>query len=338
MMTSPRTTIVIPNWNGQHFLGPCLAALRAQSDRNFGVVVVDNASDDGSAAFVEQNFPEVKLLRLDVNRGFAAATNAGIELADNTYVAFLNNDCEPSPSWLAELVGCLERHPRAAAATSKLVLRDQPEVIDDAGDLLSIYFRAYERGRGDLDGGQYEREEEVFGASGAASLWRLEILRRIGGFDEDFFAYYEDVDLSFRARLIGCECWYAPQAVVQHARAGTSRAREAEFVYFYGVRNRWAMIVMDVPLTFLVRAAPRLVFAEMLTLGRALRERQARQLLRAHGEIVRLLPALLRRRRTVQACRVVSTGALRAALTPGYPHFRARFADVLRQSRGGSRS
>jgi GT2 family glycosyltransferase len=326
-----RTTVVVPNWNGRDFLGPCLTALRDQVERDFAVVIVDNGSQDGSAAFVEEHFPEAQLIQLNQNRGFAAATNAGIKTAPGEYVALLNNDCEPAPSWLSELVACLERHPRAIASTSKLVLRDEPHVIDDAGDILSTYFRAYERGRGEHDRGQYDGELQVFGASGAASLWRVEMLKQIGLFDEDFFAYYEDVDLSFRARLAGYECWYAPRAVVRHARAGTSQEWAAQFTHFYGVRNRWAMIVKNVPTTLLLRSVPRLVLAEALSIARALRERNARHLVRAYGDVVRAAPVLLRRRRAVQARRTVTTAELRATLTLGYPRLRVRAAEVLRR-------
>jgi hypothetical protein len=330
MSNSSRTTVVIPNWNGRHLLALCLTALRAQVDQDFQVVVVDNASDDESAAFVEEQFPEAQLIRLARNRGFAAATNAGISATDTRFVAFLNNDCEPDRDWLRELVACLDRHPSAAAATSKLVRLNDPDVIDGAGDILSSYFRAYERGRGEPDCGQYGLEVQVFGASGAASLWRRDVLRRIGAFDEDFFAYYEDVDLSFRARLSGYECWYAPRAVVLHRRAGTSRARAAEFANFYSVRNRWAMVLKNAPGPLLVRNLPWLILAEILTVGRALRERQVRHVLRAYGDLVRSSPTWLRRRRGVQALRAISTPELRGALTRGYPRFRVRVAEVLR--------
>jgi hypothetical protein len=327
---SNRTTVVIPNWNGRGFLGPCLTALRAQVDSDFRAVVVDNGSEDGSAAFVEEHFPEAQLVRFERNRGFAAAANAGIAAAAPTpYVAFLNNDCEPGPNWLHELVACLDRHPRAAAATSKLIRLNEPEIIDGAGDILSSYFRAYERGRGEHDGGQYDHEVQVFGASGAASLWRQTVFGRIGTFDEAFFAYYEDVDLSFRARLGGYELWYAPRAVVRHHGAGTSR-RAAEFAYFHSVRNRWTMLLTNVPGPLLALSLPRLLLTEALTVGRALRERQARHVLRAYGELVRSSPAWLRRRRRVQSGRVISTRELRRSLTSGYPQFRERVRTVLR--------
>jgi hypothetical protein len=326
-----RTTIVIPNWNGRYFLGPCLSTLREQVDKDFRVVVVDNGSTDGSTALVEEQFPEVQLIRFEQNRGFAAAVNAGIDAADTPYVAFLNNDCEPEPSWLQELVACLDRHPHAAATTSKLIRANEPGVIDGAGDILSSYFRAYARGRGERDGGQYDREVRVFGASGAASLWRRAVFGSIGTFDEDFFAYYEDVDLSFRARLSGYELWYAPRAIARHHGAGTSR-RAGEFAYFYSVRNRWAMIVKDVPGRLLALNLPRLLLSESLTIGRAARERELRHVLRAYVDLIRSLRRWLRRRRAVQSSCTISTQELQHALTLGYPQFLGRVGTVLRES------
>jgi GT2 family glycosyltransferase len=214
--------VVIPNWNGRQFLGPCLEALRAQTLDGFEIVLVDNASTDDSVDFVKEHFPEVRVVEAEENVGFAAGMNLGIRAVDTELIAFLNNDTAPAPSWLEELVACLERHPRAAAATSKMLLHDRPETIDSAGDGITTLFLPYARGHGARDNAQYEREEQVFSASGGASLWRGAVLDRIGLFDEAFFAYYEDVDLGFRARLAGYECWYAPRAVVRHHRGGSA--------------------------------------------------------------------------------------------------------------------
>src|SRR5262249_43910205 len=154
-----------------------------------------------------------------------------------------------------------------------LLRSSSPKTIDGAGDILTKFLRAYPRGEGEVDIGQYEREQQVFAASGAASLWRLETVRKLGLFDSDLFFSYEDVDLSFRARLAGYECWYAPRAVALHVRGGTSLGRP-EFRYFHALRNRWCVIVKDVPTQLLVQNLHRVAFAEVLTIGRSLNERQ----------------------------------------------------------------
>jgi len=321
-------SVVIPNWNGREFLPACLSALRSQTYGDFEVVLVDNHSTDDSLALVSKHHPEAKVVRLDENRGFAKAMNAGFRAAEGEYVACLNNDTEASPTWLSELVACMERHPRAAAIASKMLDLRNPQLLDGAGDSMTGYLRAYPRGRGEEDSGQYDEEIEVFGVSGGASLWRAQVLRELGYFDEDLFAYYEDVDLSFRARLAGYECWYAPRAVVLHAGGGSSARGAGEFIHYHAVRNRWSMIVKDAPSGLLWRSAPRIAAAELFSIARALRERKARRMLSAYRDVFRRLPAWRRRRRALQARKVVATSDLLRVMTPGYPAFWRRVRRV----------
>jgi GT2 family glycosyltransferase len=327
-------SVVIPNWNGIAFLPACLESLRAQAYSDFRVIIVDNASSDGSLDLIESNFPEVTVIRLDENRGFGAAMNVGMREARGEYVACLNNDTEVDPHWLSELVACLQRHPRAAAATPKMLNLNERSLIDDCGDILTLYFRAYPRGRGDEDVGQYDEEEQVFGASGGASLWRNEVVRELGCFDEDLFAYYEDVDLSFRANLAGYECWYAPKAVVYHAGGGTSRREASEFAYYHAVRNRWSMIVKNGPASLLWRSSPRIFFTEMLSLAKAVSERKTMLTLRAQRDVLRAFPDWARRRKEVQRIRRISGSELRRLMTSGYPslgrRIRTASANVFR--------
>jgi len=318
-MDGPQVSVIIPNWNGIAFLPACLGSLRAQTYGGFRVIIVDNASRDGSLDLIESKYPEVTVIRLDENRGFGAAMNIGMREARGEYVACLNNDTEADPAWLSELVTCLERHPRAAAATSKMLDLSERSQIDDCGDILTAYFRAYARGRGEEDAGQYDNEERVFGASGGASLWRSDVVRELGYFDEDLFAYYEDVDLSFRANLAGYECWYAPKAVVFHAGGGTSRQRASEFVYYHAVRNRWSMIVKNGPAPLLWRSSPRIAFAEMLSLAKAVTERKTILTLKAQRDVIRALPGWARRRREVQGTRRITSKELRRLMSAGYP-------------------
>jgi GT2 family glycosyltransferase len=312
-------SVIIPNWNGAEFLPACLESLRAQTYADFRTIVVDNGSSDGSVALVEEDFPEVSVIRLDENRGFGAAMNVAFREADSDRVACLNNDTEADPAWLRELVACLERHPRAAASSSKMLDLNERSRIDDCGDILTPYFRAYARGRGEPDAGQYDEEERVFGASGGASLWRAEVVRGLGYFDEDLFAYYEDVDLSFRANLAGYECWYAPKAVVSHAGGGTSGRQASDFAYYHAVRNRWSMIVKNGPASLLWRSSLRIVFAELLSLAKALSERRAILMLKAQRDALRALPRWARRRREVQRMRSISGRELRRLMSSGYP-------------------
>jgi hypothetical protein len=312
-----RFSVVIPNLDGVELLGPCLEAVGAQTADGVETIVVDNGSRDGSTAFVRERFPQTRVLELGENRGFAAGMNAGIAAAEAPLVAFLNNDAEPAPSWLEELERCLERHPRAAAATAKLVRSGDPGTLDGAGDGLTPSFLPFVRGHGLPDDGAFGEEVEVFGASGTASLWRAETLRELGGFDERFFAYYEDVDLSFRARLRGYECWYAPRAVAEHRRGATARA-DLRFTLHNPARNRWYFLLKDAPVGLLLRHPLGLFAGEAFWWLRATRSRSPWTLARAYGEVARELRPLLRERRRLQRSRTVSAGALDRRLSrPG---------------------
>ena len=205
---SPRVTVVVPNWNGEIFLETCLSSLRRQSYEDFEVVLADNGSTDGSVPFVEENFPEVRVVRLPENRGFSAAVNAGIKAASPSaeHVVLLNNDTELDPGWLGALVGAADRHPEAGLFASKLVDFEDRRVLDGAGDALRKSGLPYRVGHGEVDRGQFERETFVFSACAAAALYRRSLFEDIGLFDEDFFSNCEDGDLSFRAQLAGYRC------------------------------------------------------------------------------------------------------------------------------------
>jgi GT2 family glycosyltransferase len=306
---APRTSVVIPNLNGQRFLGPCLEALAGQTDSDLEPIVVDNGSEDGSVGFVRRRYAHARVVELGRNQGFAGAVNAGISAARGELIAFLNNDAEPAPAWLEELRRCLERHPNAAAATAKLVSSDAPEVLDGAGDGLTPSFLPFVHGHGKQDADRYNEETQVFGASGTASLWRSEVLHKLGGFDERFFAYYEDVDLSFRARLLGHEIWYAPRAVATHQRGGTAGI-DLRFSLYHPAKNRWFFLLKDAPMGLLVRHPLGLVVGEGFWWMRALQSRSPITLLRAYAEVLRNLRPLMRERRSLQASRIVSAREL----------------------------
>jgi GT2 family glycosyltransferase len=312
-----RYSVVVPNLNGAELLGACLEAVSMQTVGDVETIVVDNGSRDGSVALIRERFPGASVLELGENRGFAAAMNAGIDAAAAPLVAFLNNDAVPAPDCLAELERCLERHPQAVAATAKLVSTADDGTLDGAGDGLTPSFLPFVHGHGRPDDGSWDVEVEVFGASGTASLWRADALRELGCFDERFFAYYEDVDLSFRARLRGYELWYAPFAVASHRRGATAGA-DLRFTLHNPARNRWFLLLKDAPVGLLLRHPLGLLAGEGFWWVRALRARSPGTLVRAYREVVRELRPLLRERRSIQRGRKVSAGALDRLLSrPG---------------------
>jgi GT2 family glycosyltransferase len=311
----PAVSVVIPNLNGRHLLGRCLERLRQQTVTDVETIVVDNGSEDDSVAFVESHFPETQVVALSENRGFAGGMNAGIERARGAYVALLNNDAEADPRWVEELLACLERHPRAAAVTSKLLLADGRNTVDGAGDSLTPSFLPYPRGHGEPDRGQFEEEVEVFSPAGAASLWRRSALDDVGLFDERFFAYYEDVDLGFRARLKGYECWYAPKAVAYHHRGATA-GTHTDFTLFHPIKNRWFLILKNAPGRLLLRNVLLLVLGEGYLWLRVLRARKPSVAIRAYGEVLRNLRAIRNERDHIQKDRRIAHRDLVQLLRP----------------------
>jgi hypothetical protein len=307
----PDVTVVIPNWNGRHFLEECLEALRAQRYESFEALVVDNGSSDGSQDFLRTRFPEARVLDLGENRGFAAAMNAGIAAAESALVAFLNNDTEADTGWLGELVACLERHPDAAGAASKLLIRSSG-LVDGAGDCLGEDLFPHPRGHGFPDEG-FGEEVEVFGASGGASLWRAEALAQVGMFDEAFFAYFEDADLSFRARHAGWSFWYAPGSVVLHHRGGTSGGF-SDFAFVNPIRNHWFLTIKNVPLRVVMRHLHLVVWSELVLWARAVYRRKLGAMARAYRDVLASRGRLLRQRREILSSSRVSPQELERLL------------------------
>ncbi len=224
-------SVVIPTARGRRWLPMCIAALRAQTFRDFEIVVVDNASNDGSAEWLA-NQSDVRVIRNESNRGFAAACNQGICAGNAPFVALLNDDAQPEPQWLEALARAMRdpqtlvagvQSARVGACASLMLFADRPEIVQSAGIAVDRAAIAWDRLRGyPADSAAAQQPREVFGASGGACLYRRAMLDEIGLFDERFFAYLEDVDLAWRAQRAGWRCLYVPQARVLHYTSATS--------------------------------------------------------------------------------------------------------------------
>lgn len=311
----PRVSVIIPNWNGESLLPTCLDALRRQMYQDFEVVVMDNASTDGSRRLLREGYPEVRVVGLSQNLFFARACNAGIRLTETELVALLNNDTEAEPSWLEELVRALDSGSQYGFATSKLLLFDRRDTIQSAGDSYRSNGVPGNRGVWERDDGRYNERCEVFGACGAASLYRRSMLEEIGLFDEEFRGYCEDVDLSFRAQLAGYRCVFAPDARVYHRLSATGGGPVASFLCG---RNFINVVVKDIPGSMLRRYWRRILGAQVgyaLHSLRHSREPSARARLKGQVSALLQLPSMLRKRRVVQASRRVSDGYLESVVT-----------------------
>ena len=308
-------SIIIPNWNGAHHLTTCLDSLRRQSYPDFEVIVVDNGSTDGSLELLARGYPEVRVVALPENRGFAGGVNAGIREAQGEIIAVFNNDAEADSRWLEELAEALARHPEAGAVTPKVLLFDWREVINTAGDFYGVDGVPGNRGVWQRDEGQFDREEYVFGAAGVAAAYRRAMLDEVGLFDEEFFSFCEDVDLAWRAQLAGWKCIYVPQAVVYHKLSATGGGKIASY---YCGRNFIYVMAKNYPTTLLKKHWRRILRAQFDIAWKALkawRGEAARARLR--GQLAGLwgLPRMLAKRQTVQASKQVSDEYLESILT-----------------------
>jgi GT2 family glycosyltransferase len=250
LLPAPLISVIIVNWNGRQHLTECLDSLRAQTFRDFETIVVDNASHDGSAGMVKEQYPEVKLVVLEKNRGFAGGNNAGIAIASGTYIALLNNDTSADSQWLSELAhATLTQSPSPVGMwASKILNYDNRTVIDNVGLLLYPDGLARGKGRLEQDRGQYDGLKEALLPSGCAGLYRRAMLDETGLFDEVFFAYADDVDLGLRGRLAGWGCTFVSSAVVYHKYSSSSSAY-SPLKAFLVERNRILVLLKCFPLS-----------------------------------------------------------------------------------------
>lgn len=298
-------SIVIPNWNGLEHLPVCLAALQAQTHPDFEVIVADNASEDGSGEYIRAHFPDVHIVALDHNSGFTGACNAGMRASRGEIVVLLNNDTEVAPNWLAEIQAAFERHPEAGAVASRMLLFERRDTFHTAGDYFCYAGRPGNRGVWQQDTGQYA-EGYVFSACGGSSAYRRTMLDEVGLLDEDFFFSCEDVDLGWRAQLVGWKTVYAPRAVVYHKLSASGGGVTASF---YDGRNTIYLLVKDVPGAIWRQHWRAIIGAQLHITAEALRHwRGAAARARLRGQLAGLLniPKLLAKRRTIQATRTVS--------------------------------
>ncbi len=315
--------MVIVNWNRRSFLHACLTSLSRQTGAEFETIVVDNGSNDGSADMAEVEF-RARVIRNQVNRGFCAANNQGIAAAHGEFVALLNNDAEAEAGWLAALHRACTRAPGVGMAASKVLVWEDPRRIDKVGHLIYPDGQNKGRGSGAVDAGQFDREEEVLWPDGCAALYRKEMLDRIGGFDEDFFAYGDDAELGLRARIAGWKCIYTPEAVVRHHRGSTlgkDSSRRLELIE----RNRlllamklfpWSLLWLN-PFYFVLRlgagigAAQRGEGDTVHFPGLRGKWKMAKALLKGEWQALCLLPRMLRKRAAVRDLRRLSPGDVR---------------------------
>ena len=314
---TPSISVIVLNYNGREWLGPCLTALSAQSGApQHEIVLADNGSTDGSIDFVSARFPRVAIADNRRNLGYAAGNNAAARVARGDVLVFLNNDTIPAPDWLARLHAAYASAPSPALVTSKIVFLDRPGVIDSAGDGYLRAGGAFKHAHGmNVESAGLSRE--VFGACGAAFMIGRDLFDRLGGFDERFFMVYEDVDLSYRARLAGARCYYAADATVRHAGSATLGALSASAVY-HGQRNLEWTWIKNTPGGLLLRSLPAHVLYSIAGVLHYIVKNQGAAAIRAKLAALAGLPHVLAQRRVIQHARIADVGAISKVVDKGW--------------------
>lgn len=309
-------SIVIPHWNGKHFLPPCLDSLQRQTYSLIEVIIVDNASTDGSQQFIRDHYPWVRLIELSENRGFTGACNAGMQASQGEVVALLNNDTEVEPNWAEAVMDAFTRFSDVGSVASKMLLYNKRDHFHTAGDYFTVDGRAGNRGVWQKDVGQYDQEEFVFSACGGSSAYRRTMLDQIGLLDDEFFFLMEDVDLGWRAQLAGWRCLYTPKAVVYHHLSATGGGVTASY---YAGRNTLILLAKDLPVGLWRKHGVQIARAQFKDFWQALkawRGEAARARMRGMAAGLLRVLTIWPKRRRIQATRTVPVEALERLLSP----------------------
>ena len=297
MPSTPLVSILILFWNSEKHLPECLKKLSIQTFNDFEIVIVNNGSSQ--EGWGELASEKLRIEHLDKNLGFAVANNIGARLARGNWIALLNADAFPEPDWLENLLKAAERHPDYSAFSSRQIQYNSPHLLDGAGDAYHISGLAWRNSYNLLADRHGLEEREIFSPCAAAALYSREEFLSVGGFDEDYFSYFEDVDLGFRLRLSGAKCLYVPDAVVHHV-GSASTGKRSDFSVYYGYRNLIWTFFKDMPSPYFWLFLPLhisaiLFFAIFLTL-----RGQGRAIWKAVFDALRGLPKILAGRKLIQ--------------------------------------
>jgi GT2 family glycosyltransferase len=309
--------VLIVNYNSGGMLGRCLEALQRQTQRDFDVVVVDNASGDGSADGIEGRYSNVVLVRSEKNLGFAGGNNLALKhVRGARWIVLLNPDAFAEPDWLEQFVAAAEAQSGFTFFGCRMLLANTPQFLDGTGDAYHVSGASWRRDHGVAADRGVREPGEIFAPCAAAALYSRAALEEVGGFDERYFCYHEDVDLAFRLRLRGHRCRYVPQAVVHHVSSGIT-GRRSDFATYHGHRNLVWTYVKDMPGILFWLLLPLHLVMNLVSIAVCAVRGQLGVILRAKRDALAGLPAALRQRREIQAARKAGIGSLLAVMDWG---------------------
>lgn len=292
----PLVSVIIVNYNGEKYLEKCLTSLALQNSDNFEVIVVDNASPDGSGEKIRKKFPNFSFIQMQSNRGYGAAINTGIKSADGDYILSLNNDTILDRNFVSHIRSAMDSDTSVGMCASKMVFPDGR--INSTGISIGWSGAAWDRGIFQEDTCQYDLPGEVFGPCGGAALYRRKMLDEIGYFDEDFFLYMEDVDVAFRGRLAGWRCFYEPQAVIVHHHGGAA-GYHSDLSIYYGNRNIIWYFIKDFPFLLMLALLPIVICRNVGVIGYYFAKGKGMTALKAKVDGCKKLGLIVKKRRTI---------------------------------------
>jgi GT2 family glycosyltransferase len=300
MHNTPNISVVISIWNSNLTLFECLACLDSQTYKDFEIIIIDNGSTDGaSEKLKEYSRSNLRLEQLRINSGFARANNIGARLARGRWLALLNADAFPEPDWLEKLLQSAEDNPKFASFSSRQIQANNPELLDGTGDAYHVSGLAWRIGIG-YPSRQYGLDAtEIFSPCAAAAMYLRETFLEVGGFDEDLFSYFEDIDLGFRFQLRGYRCLYVPGAVVHHIGSATFGAR-SDFAFYHTHRNLVLTFVKNMPPALFWRYLPAHFVANLIYVVYYTVRGRGRVLWRAKYDAWKELPKFIRKRTEIQ--------------------------------------
>ena len=311
MSISPIVSVIIVTWNSKRHLPRCLDSLSAQTNWDFEIIMLDNGSTDGGSIGLEERYPNLKLTlqKFNANLGYAIANNIGARLAHGTWLALLNADAFPEPDWLEKLLKAAEEHPEFSVFASRQLQANSPELLDGAGDAYHMTGLAWRQHYNQPAKDYGHQSEEVFSACPTAALYSREAFLNAGGFDEDYFSYFEDVDLGFRLRLSGAKCLYVPEAVVHHV-GSASTGKRSDFSVYYGYRNMIWTFVKNMPAPLFWIFLPLHISAVLFFAGYLTLRGQGKVIWKAIFDAIRGLPKMVKKRKSIQKNKKIKSGEL----------------------------
>jgi len=306
-----KVSVIIVNWNGGHFLRRCLTALMNQTVKPHEIILVDNASKDDSLEIM-RDFPSVKLIALDYNSGFAKGNNLAIKATstDSEWIALLNPDAFADECWLEALLKAVHMHPEYNVFGSKLVKAGESNILDGTGDAYHISGRVWRKNHGIQWSHVLESSNEIFSPCAAAALYLRSAWQQVGGLDEDYFCYVEDVDIGFRLRLAGYRCLYVPNSIVHHVGSGTTGGQDSDFATYHGHRNLVWTFVKNMPSFLFWLLLPLHVIMNLVSIMWFTLQGRGGVIWRAKRDAILGLPKIWRKRQLIQQNRNATVGEI----------------------------